>query len=371
MGKNLIIAGALICLFLGQKTLGQVQVKITAMKQGLIFRPNQDAIRGKIAEIREECIVVLSSEREVTVPFADISRIILTYEQGSGRGTIYGAVLAGYASTYVLVTSQDHGGFVRSRDLPIYLIGVVPSIALGVGIGYLVDPGSAQKEEVFDFTGTDEAKGQEKSHLVRAATHGSSERKVHISFQGSHVNASYDNSAISGFNMLRKAQMTYSAAPEIEVGIALVWFGEPPQSADAFEILTNGDFKFSYVSQTLEASGKYIVGSYKPLYHLVDSWLNLKVGGGLGIAPIDYNRSTTISGITPQYSSFNIADNSLSAYFFGQLDFELVEGLSVGLIADKVFGPSRDAPAVPKANIPTQTISFGNTSVGFTVSFHF
>jgi hypothetical protein len=99
--------------------------------------------------------------------------------------------------------------------------------------------------------------------------------------------------------------------------------------------------------------------------------LNLKVGGGLGIASIDYNRSTTISGITPQYSSFNIADNSLSAYFFGQLDFELVEGLSVGLIADKVFGPSRDAPAVPEANIPAQTINFGNTSVGFTVSFHF
>jgi len=88
MANNIIIAGVLVCLFLSQATFGQAQVKSTAMKQAIIFRPNQDAIRGKLAEIREEDIVVLSSEREVTVPFAEISRIILTYEQGPGRGTI-------------------------------------------------------------------------------------------------------------------------------------------------------------------------------------------------------------------------------------------------------------------------------------------
>jgi hypothetical protein len=389
MGKNIIIAGALLCLFLSQKTFGQVQVKSTAMNQALIFRPNQDAIRGKIAEIREEYIVVLSSEREVTVPFADISRIILTYEQGSSRGPIYGAVLAGYASTYVLVTSQDHGGFVRSRDLPIYLIVVVPSIALGVGIGYLVDPGSAQKEEVFDFTGTDEAKAQEKARLVRAATHQARETKVHITFQGGHVNSnmptftlpnsitSYDNDGISEFNLLRKAQVTYSVVPEVEVGVALVWFSEPPQSSFGYETFSNGDSKSYSGSQSFEASGKYIVGLYKPLYHLLDSRLDLKVGGGLGTASINCSRTTTVwtysqsgSG-SQQSSSFNVSDNFLVAYLFAQLEFEFVDGLSLGLVFDKVFAPSREAQAVPEAQIPAQTMHFDNTSVGFTISLHF
>jgi len=248
MSKNIIIAGVLLCLFMSQITFGQVQVKSTAMKQAIIFRPNQDAIRGKLAEIGEEYIVVFSSEREVTIPFADISRIILTYERGSGRGPIYGAVLAGYAGTLILTRSQD--------------LVVVPSIALGAGIGYLVDPGSVQKEEVFDFTGSGEAKTGEKSRLLRAATHESRESKVHITFQGSHVNSnmpklnlpgsstSYDYNTISEFNWLRKVQVTYSVVPEVEVGVALVWFSEPPPLAIATPKVTMGSSRLKQPENT-------------------------------------------------------------------------------------------------------------------------
>lgn len=391
MFKNITIAGVLLCLFMSEVTFGQVQVKSTAMKQVLIFRPNQDAVRGKLAEIREEYIVVLSSQREITVPFAEISRIILTSEQGAGRGPLYGAVLAGYAGAYLFATSGSNGGFVNSRNGTglVILIFVLPSISLGAGMGYLVDPGSTQKEEVFDFTGSDEAKAQEKSRLVRAATHESRESKVHITFQGSHVNSnipklilpssypSYDNSTISEFNLLRKAQVTYSVVPEAEVGVALVWFSEPPQSSNGYETLSNSGSKNYNVSQSFEATGKYIVALYKPLYHLLDPRLDLKVGGGIGTASIDYRRTTTVRTYTQsgpssqQGSSFNVSDNFVVAYLFGQLEFEFVDGLSLGLVADKVFGPSRAAQAVPEANIPAQTLRFDNTSVGFTISIHF
>ncbi|MEX2116461.1 MAG: hypothetical protein WEB37_06215 [Bacteroidota bacterium] len=356
------------------------------MKEALIFRPNQDAIRGRLVEIREESIVVLSSEREVTVPFADISRIILTSNRGAGRGALYGAVLAGYTSMYLLTGSND--GFVGSRNFSIYLLAVVPSIALGAGIGYLVDPGFEQTEEVFDFTGSDEAKAREKSRLVTATTHGSRESKVHITVQGSHVNSNnpklilpgsnnYDYNTLSEFNMLRKAQVTYSLVAEVEVGVALVRFSEPPQTRFGFEALSNGDSKTYNASQSFEATGKYIVGIYKPLYHLLDPRLDLRVGGGFGTASIDYRRTTTVWTYTQSGSSlqddsfFDVSDNFAGAYLFVQFEFELVHGLSLGLVADKVFGPSRDAPAVPEANIPAQTLRFNNTSVGFTISLHF
>jgi len=98
------------------------------------------------------------------------------------------------------------------------------------------------------------------------------------------------------------------------------------------------------------------VALYKPLYDLLDPRLDLKVGGGFGAASIDYSRTTTVwaytqSGTGSQLnSSFSVSDNFVVAYLFVQLEFELVDGLSLGLVADKVFGPSRDAPAVSEAN---------------------
>ncbi|MEK9138012.1 MAG: hypothetical protein AAB393_12875, partial [Bacteroidota bacterium] len=353
MAKNTINARVLLCLFLSQVTIGQVQVKSTDMKQALIFRPNQDAIRGRLAEVGEEHIVVLSSNREVTVPFADISRVILTHEHGPGRGPFYGAVLAGYASAYLFGTSREHGGFAESPSTPWILLGVLPSIAIGAAIGYLVDPGYSQVEEVFDFRGSGEEKSRERSRLVRAAVDVSRERKVHITFQGSHVNSSipklslpgaypyYDDGVTSRFNLLRRVQATYSLVPEVEAGIAIVWFGEPPQFTFGYEFLGTGDSRNYNGSQTFEAIGKYVVALYNPLYHVLDSHIDFKVGGWLGAASISYRRTTTVwtylqSGTSsPQGSYFEISDNFLVGYLFGQLEFELVDGLSLGLVADK------------------------------------
>jgi hypothetical protein len=389
MGKRIIVVGILLCVFLSQVAFGQMKIKNTAMKRAIVFRSTQDAIRGKVAEIRDSSIVVLTSEREVTVPFSEISRIIWTHEQGPGRGPLMGAVLLGYAGACLYATSRDHGGFVENGDLWGYLLPVLPSIALGAGIGYLVDPGFAQEELVFDFTGSEEEKAREKSHLIRAATHVSHESTVHITFQGSHVsssmpnlilpnsNTSYDFRQVSGFNLLRKAQVTYSFLPELEAGIAFVWFSEPPQSGSGYENLVNNDFRSYSGLQSFEATGRYLVALYNPLYHILDSRLTLKVGGGVGIASIDFARATTVwtsSQIGPgsqQSSSYTVSDNFLVGCLFGQLEFEFVDGFSLGLAVDRIFGPSSDAPAVPEANIPAQTLSFENTSVGFTISLHF
>jgi len=388
MTKSIIIAGVLLCVFLNQMTLARVQVKNATLKQVLVFRSNQDAIRGKLVEIDEEYVLVLSSEREVKIPFTEISRILLSFERGPSMGPLYGAVLGGYSSAFIYMAARDRGGFVESQNLGWYALVVVPSIALGAGIGYLVDPGSGEKEEVFDFTGDDEANAREKSRLISRATHDARGSKVHITLQGSHINSnmpginlpggsSYDYNSLSKFRLLRKVQATYSFVPEAEAGVAMVWFSEPPQSSYGYEVVANSYTKSYNVFQSFDATGKYIVALYRPLYHLLNSRLDVKVGGGIGTASVEYTRSTTVvtnaqSGPGPeQFSLFKISDNVLAGYLFGQVEFEPVDGLSVGLVADKVFGPSKDAPSVPEANIPAQTLFLDNTSLGFTISLHF
>jgi hypothetical protein len=113
------------------------------------------------------------------------------------------------------------------------------------------------------------------------------------------------------------------------------------------------------------------------LYRILESRFTVKVGGGFGTASIDYTRTTSAwsyvqFGTGSQQSSlFTVSENILVGYLFGQVEYEVVDGLSLGLVADNVFGPSRDAPAVPEANIPAQALNFGNSSVGFTMSIHF
>lgn len=393
MASKCGIAGTVLCLLLFQIGVGQVHVTSTVMKQALIFRPNQEVIRGTIVEIREDSIVVLSSEREVTVPIADIGRIIWTYDSGPARGFVYGAILGGYASSYIYTRSLNSDGFFGTENALGFFLVVPPSMAIGAGIGFLIDPGPSHKEILFDFAGSDEERARERARLVEAATDGSGGSNLHVTFQASQVSAhmpefnfpnslsSYENSRVTRFNLLRKAQVTYSVAPEWEIGVALVWFGEPSQSSYGYEN-SYSDYpgvnagKTSSGLQSFEAFGKCIVASYNPLYYILDSRFVFKVGGGFGTASINFKRTTSLftwsydgygqNGTNSlQDSYFSISDDYPVGYIFAQVEFNLVDGFSIGLVADNVFGPSSDVPAVPEANIPARTLSFDNASVGF------
>jgi hypothetical protein len=399
MASKCGIAGMVLCLLLFQIALGQVHVTSTVMKQALIFRPNQEVIRGTIAEIGEQSIVVLSSGQEIAVPIADISRIIWTCDPGPARGFLCGAILGGYASSYIYTRSLNNNGFFETGNALMFFLVVPPSMAIGAGIGYLINPGSARKEVLFDLAGSDEERARERVRLIEAATDGSRGGDLHVTLQASQVFAhmpelnlpnsfsSYEISRVTGFNLLRKAQVTYSVAPEWEIGVALVWFGEPLQSSYGYEYSysENPDSNLNKTLtglQSFEAFGKCIVASYNPLYYILDSRFVFKVGGGFGTASINFKRTTSLftwsydgygqNGTNSlQDSYFRISDDYPVGYIFGQIEFTLVDGFSLGLVADKVFGPSSDVPAVPEANIPARTLSFENTSVGFSINFSF
>jgi hypothetical protein len=91
----------LICAFVAAAMVTvsmSVHAQEKSLKRIIVFRPEKDAIGGRLISVDDHGMVVLSATREETIPFEEISRIILTGESRSSKGAVYGAVLGAYAS---------------------------------------------------------------------------------------------------------------------------------------------------------------------------------------------------------------------------------------------------------------------------------
>jgi hypothetical protein len=372
------------------------QERSSSLRRIIVFRPGQQAISGRLTVVEDRHIVVLTTTTEEKIYFEDMSRIILAGESRRGMGVLYGAIAGGYASSYLLGTDRGQsGGFLRRETYsPLALLIIIaPSILVGSGLGYLVDPGSDGKEEFFDFTGSSNQRRVEEKRLKDLFEGNAGERTIHIAIQGSQVYPSVltdnappgsypsgDYNSLTDFNILRRFQVTYSFRPEVEVGISVVWFGEPARNAYSFESLPSGASRNVNSTKSLDAVGRYLVGAYKPFHQSLDKRFALVVGAGIGFASIDYSSSGTLyeySYVNNQYlysnqnSSVHVTDNPFSGFLFGEFRVKCDDGLTLGIAIDHVFAPSKTAPADPLLGISAQTLNFGNTSFGFTIGLHF
>ena len=296
MHHRIIVALSVVCCFLGFDSAAQSQTDSRVRHEILIFRTDREVLRGAAVDLRGDTIVVSSPLGDVTLSFAAISRIILRLEAGPSRGPIYGGVLAAYASAAIILSVGDRDGFVKPDNLAAYGLLAIPSIAVGVGIGYLFDHDSRPVEDVFDFTGSDAEKDRERGRLIAALARVQHRRKIHVSLQSGEVYSNlpalvlpdpygnYDHSAANGFNLLRKIQVTYSVTPEVEAGAGLLWFGETGQSRFGYEYFADGSNKTYSELQSFNALGKMAVATYEPLKQLLGPGFSVKLGGGVGAA---------------------------------------------------------------------------------------
>jgi hypothetical protein len=103
------------------------------------------------------------------------------------------------------------------------------------------------------------------------------------------------------------------------------------------------------------------------------------VGLGLGAAKVDFKLDTykQIYANSPPYYEEDIQHSQkISNTFFGgvvftDLDIVLGRSFSLGISADYVLLPSREAPAVSEMGIPAQKIRFGNSCIGLTMGLHY
>lgn len=365
----------------------QIPVSNRSLNYAIVFRAEQDALRGRLVEVGDDTLVLLTAEREARVPLTDVRRIILSFESAGSRGGVYGGLLASYVCAWLFMTPREGGPYISISDGG--ALWIIPGAAVGTALGYLIDPGGATREEIIDLTGNFDEKRKGRERLLSATTKGRTSMEWTVSIQAAQVSpslppleasryiSSYEDRRISGFNLVRRVYVGYSGFPFIDVGLSLITFGEPARSVFAYEGLAGGGSRNISTTQTFEASARCLIASIQPLDLVAQGPSGLVVGVGGGLSSIEFRRHILVSSWSPageflsQDSDLHHEDSPFAWYLFAEWDVQVFDGLSIGLIVDRVVASSIVAPEVPIAGLPSQTMRFGNSSAGVIVSVQF
>lgn len=372
-------------------TASNTQTKLSSYKRVLIFRSSSGAVSGHLIAVEQDKLHVLTTSGEELISRTDITRVIARAEPRSGQGLGYGMLIGSYASILLLGARDESGTFLHSRldETPfVILLGFLPGMAVGAGVGYLVDPGSDGSDELFDLSGSPESSQTEWQRLANALKP-HEHNKFHISAQGSHLYdfnfsdpffySQYDREDFSSFNLLRKLQFTYSVLPEVEVGIALAPFGELGISKSKYDNPTSGQSRSLSLKKTLKATGYYLVAQYKPLSQRMPERFDLNIGAGMGWMSIDYHRnvegyiynSATSSSSPIGPFPFTDSRSALSGIVFSEVALRLYDGLTIGLILDRLIVRRLIDPGEPSVGYSPPVLNLGTWSLGFNLGVHF
>jgi hypothetical protein len=240
-------------------------------------------------------------------------------------------------------------------------------VFVGGGIGYLV--ASVQSDELtFDFTGADEEIAARWAELCETDTPEQGKAKVHITFQASwvsgplpHANSGYGIEPPPPLNMLRKLQLTYTVTDFADIGLALMWLGQPQFSSYNFSS------SYSLSSANLNGRGYYAVGVFKPLWKLKWRAVQWDVGIGAGRASVDFTATQSLYYTGPSTLMVEKRKETFSAFTFTEFKWFIAQNFSIGLTADFVYIPE-NVPQLQGINF--QSSQLGTTSVGFVFGIH-
>lgn len=381
----------------------QAQTKLSSYRRVLIFRSTSlidpqsglpmksQGMSGYLTAVEGDTLHVLTASGEESIARGDISKVILRGEAKSGKGLGYGMLLGGYASLYLLGARDENGTFLHPsfNDNPfVIMLAVFPGMAIGAGIGYVIDPASEASDELIEIHKTDHA-NQDGWHRLEENLNPRHIGKIHFSVQGSHLyNFIFNDQSVfdygrssSNFNLVRKLQCTYSFTPQIEAGIAWAPFGTLGVDGYRYEYTAPGTSRNLQMNKTISATGYYIVGQYKPLSHGLSERFDLNVGGGIGWMSIDYQR--TISGNISTYDNSNytnvslgpfpfaISSSELSGMIYSEIAMQVYDGLTFGLILDRLFVESVSDPGEPWMGYTPSPINLGTWSFGINLGVHY
>jgi hypothetical protein len=354
---------------------------------------------GLLTGVEGDELILKRGTNEERISYRDISEVSVESKKNTGAFMTSGMVLGIYLGNLLYRAEGQPVAYVPEGASFIWDFVFASA---GIGLGYLA--GLFEKDEVvFQFDGGAEDRLAEWGRLKSFLAGRLRDKKIHLSIQAARVFTSvfqrYRNAFASAgyytssgfyplspgssqydyekrvepaarFNLLRKAQLTVSLQPKIDVGAAVVFSGEPGVGGTRWE-----DGGYRAVWQTYESVGYYAVAVYKPLLGILPEKVQWGIGVGAGASRVDFelglHSEEYYQDYEEKWARHQITQTVPSGLAFTELSFFFGPNTSLGLTADYVFGPSRNVPEFPEWNLPAQKIRLGNGSLGVVFGMHF
>lgn len=357
---------------------------------------------GLLLGIEQDELIMRTGATEARIALEDLAEVTVEKDKNPGTFMISGLFFSTYILNFLDLRAENQPLAYIERDNfseEGTIIWNTIFAAAGVGLGYLVSL-FERGEEKFRFSEGKAERLAKWEELKGYLAGGSKPKKIHLSIQAGQVITavshryreaftdagyfsygwamvgwpdpnSYDYpryiSEATRFNLLRRAQLTVSVKPKIEIGAAVVFSGEPT--------IGGNDLNDRRVWLTDKGTGLYAVALYKPL---LGSWaqkIQWNIGLGLGVSQVDLEVGLYSHGDYPDYAvrraEYKYAGTVPSGLLMTELRFFLNPNLSLSLTADYVYGPSKNIPAFPEWNLPGQTVRLGNGCIGAAFGMHF
>lgn len=376
----------------------------------IILLRSGSMLAGALVGVESDAVVLLRKGQEEKIPRQDIRRITIEKESNRSRSAFQVMLLGTYLGNVLLFRAEDEPAFYLRNDLCSGAIALWETIIVGAstGLGFLLSGILEKNEQVFEFSDSAKENLANWERLKRFILGIGDQKKFHLSLHGGQVfprissrykslfqSAGYEvyksgycyygecAGEASDFNMLRKVQLTYSIKPYLDVGLAMSWLGERPISGYKETSFQAYDPYWGYqytahehhnFSQQVSSTGYFVVGVCRPFFNQTPKKISWNVGFGVGTIKTDfilqsYSHNTYSYVDTTEVSK--LSKLRFGALAFTELNFNLIEGLSLGFAADYAFTPAIEAPGLPEAGIPAQRLGGVNGSVGFNLGLHF
>jgi len=398
MRKNIFIIVALQILIICSPSYTQDPIITKPLTDGLIIA-NKDLLynlvtvvnvdgnvsRGFLVGLKADTLILFKDEQNIEFPIKELLTVTIEIERDNLKGLAIGSILGVYLGNLAFYQTEDQPtAYWQGEDEGVIALVSVLCAFVGGGIGYIIDIGTENDTEEFNFGGDEQEQIKELERL-KAFLKGDQlvESKFHLNVQMSQVNTRYseiqrdenypsyyyDEDKVTSFNLLRKIQLTYFILEDLEVGGAISWFGEP----SIFWQYIEYDSSIT-VTQTYEGVGYYAVVAYHPFRSIFTKTFSWIIGGGIGFGNVDYEfqkekeKWGEYPENTKETTTARIVSNFFSVLLYTQFDLYLFDELSIGLAADYIVLPEK-MYAIPELNLVERNL--GNFSFGLSIGLHF
>jgi hypothetical protein len=135
------------------------------------------------------------------------------------------------------------------------------------------------------------------------------------------------------------------------------------------------------MDRSLKLTGYFAVGQYSLFRASLPAGMELKVGGGIGIMRVQYARTTganfstydslqtSITTIGPL--TYALSHAELSGFISAEWSIRVSDGLSLGLVADRLFVRNITDPGEPAFPTRSTEATLSSWGLGFQLGVHF